>query len=82
MLGIGLYTVVAYPTNFSWWAFLLAIFISYVFALPIGIIQAITNTQIGLNVLTEFVYGYIQPGRPLGLMLYFTPLPDIKLNSR
>ncbi|TQV99949.1 small oligopeptide transporter, OPT family [Cordyceps javanica] len=69
MLGIGLYTVVAYPTNFSWWAFLLAIFISYVFALPIGIIQAITNTQIGLNVLTEFVYGYIQPGRPLGLML-------------
>ncbi|EGX97151.1 small oligopeptide transporter, OPT family [Cordyceps militaris CM01] len=69
MLGIGLYTVVAYPTNFAWWAFLLAIFISYAFSLPIGIIQAITNTQIGLNVLTEFIYGYIQPGRPLGLML-------------
>ncbi|KAJ4144693.1 hypothetical protein LMH87_003566 [Akanthomyces muscarius] len=72
MLAIGLYTVVAYPTNFAWWAFLLAIFISYAFSLPIGIIQAVTNTQIGLNVLTEFIYGYIQPGRPLGLMLFKT----------
>ncbi|OAQ96988.1 hypothetical protein LLEC1_02254 [Akanthomyces lecanii] len=72
MLAIGLYTVVAYPTNFAWWAFLLAIFLSYAFSLPIGIIQAVTNTQIGLNVLTEFVYGYIQPGRPLGLMLFKT----------
>ncbi|KAM3482364.1 hypothetical protein MY5147_000212 [Beauveria neobassiana] len=72
MLALGLYTVVAYPTNFAWWAFLLAIFVSYAFSLPIGIIQAITNTQIGLNVLTEFIYGYIQPGRPLGLMLFKT----------
>ncbi|KAF3059303.1 Sexual differentiation process protein isp4 [Daldinia childiae] len=32
----------------------------------------VTNHQIGLNVLTEFVYGYIQPGRPLALMLFKT----------
>jgi hypothetical protein len=53
----------------TWWAFLLAVAISFTFSLPIGIIQAITNNQIGLNVLTEFVYGYIQPGRPLALMM-------------
>lgn len=70
MLALGFYTVLAYPTNLSWWAFLLAVFISFGFSLPIGIIQAVTNIQIGLNVLTEFVYGYIQPGRPLALMLY------------
>ncbi|KAF5605344.1 sexual differentiation process isp4 [Fusarium subglutinans] len=69
MLLIGFYTVLGYPTNLSWWAFLLAIAISFGFALPIGIIQAVTNTQIGLNVLTEFVYGYLQPGRPLALMM-------------
>ncbi|KAL6356154.1 hypothetical protein LRP88_09745 [Fusarium phalaenopsidis] len=55
-----------------WWAFLLAIAISFGFALPIGIIQAVTNTQIGLNVLTEFIYGYLQPGRPLALMIFKT----------
>ncbi|KAJ4292306.1 hypothetical protein N0V88_005938 [Collariella sp. IMI 366227] len=72
MLALGFVTVLAWPTNMTWWAFLLAVFISFVFSLPIGIIQAVTNNQIGLNVLTEFVYGYIQPGRPLGLMIFKT----------
>ncbi|KAH6610737.1 hypothetical protein Trco_000757 [Trichoderma cornu-damae] len=72
MLALGFYTVLAYPTNLTWWAFLLAVIISFGFSLPIGIIQAVTNNQIGLNVLTEFVYGYIQPGRPLALMLFKT----------
>ncbi|KAJ5054400.1 uncharacterized protein L3040_000674 [Drepanopeziza brunnea f. sp. 'multigermtubi'] len=72
MVALSLVTVLAFPTNLTWWAFLLALGISFVFALPIGIIQAITNTQIGLNVLTEFVFGYIQPGRPLALMIFKT----------
>ncbi|KAJ6446569.1 small oligopeptide transporter, OPT family [Purpureocillium lavendulum] len=72
MLLIGMYTVVAYPTQLSWWAFLLAVAISFGFSLPIGIIEAVTNNQIGLNVLTEFIYGYIQPGRPLALMIFKT----------
>ncbi|KAH6897285.1 OPT oligopeptide transporter protein-domain-containing protein [Thelonectria olida] len=72
MLGVGFFAVLGYPTNLTWWAFLLAIFISFGFALPIGIIQAVTNTQIGLNVLTEFIFGYIQPGRPLALMIFKT----------
>ena len=69
MLVLGLVTCLIYPTNLNWWSFLLAVGISFAFSLPIGIIQAITNTQIGLNVLTEFVYGYIQPGKPLALMM-------------
>jgi ABC-type dipeptide/oligopeptide/nickel transport system permease component len=69
MLALSFVAVLAYPTNLTWWALLLAVFISFAFALPIGIIQAVTNNQIGLNVLTEFVYGYIQPGRPLALMM-------------
>lgn len=69
MLGLGFVAILFWPTNLTWWAFLLAVFISFSFALPIGIIQAVTNTQIGLNVLTEFIYGYIQPGRPLALMM-------------
>ncbi|RDA85762.1 hypothetical protein CP532_6306 [Ophiocordyceps camponoti-leonardi (nom. inval.)] len=72
MLALGLYTVLAYPTKLSWWAYLLAVSISCGFALPIGIIEAICSNQIGLNVLTEFVYGYIQPGRPLALMIFKT----------
>ncbi|KAK1781730.1 OPT oligopeptide transporter protein-domain-containing protein [Copromyces sp. CBS 386.78] len=72
MLALGFFTVLGWQTNLTWWAFLLAVFISFAFSLPIGIIQAVTNNQIGLNVLTEFVFGYIQPGRPLALMIFKT----------
>ncbi|RYP64008.1 hypothetical protein DL771_008979 [Monosporascus sp. 5C6A] len=72
VLLLGFIAVLGYPTNLTWWAFLLAVAISFVFSLPIGIIQAVTNNQIGLNVLTEFIYGYIQPGRPLALMIFKT----------
>lgn len=75
MLGMGLFTVLAYPTKLTWWAFLLAVAISFGFSLPIGIIEAVTNNRIGLNVLTEFIYGYIQPGRPLALMMYVLSKP-------
>ena len=78
MLALGFFTVLAYPTHMTWWAFLLAVAISFSFALPIGIIQAVTNNQIGLNVLTEFIYGYIQPGRPLALMMLVTCLLHLR----
>lgn len=35
-----------------------------------GIIQAITNQQTGLNVITELIIGYMQPGRPVAMMLF------------
>ncbi|KAI3343510.1 OPT oligopeptide transporter protein-domain-containing protein [Ustulina deusta] len=72
VLALSLIAVLFYPTNLEWWAFLLAVAIAFVFSLPIGIVEAITSQEIGLNVLTEFIYGYIQPGRPLALMLFKT----------
>lgn len=35
-------------------------------------IQAITNQQIGLNVITELIVGYLLPGRPVAMMLFKT----------
>ena len=72
MIGLSLITILAFPTNLTWWAFGFAVGISLVFSLPIGIIQATTNIQIGLNVLTEFIFGYLQPGRPLAMMIFKT----------
>ncbi|KAI3336378.1 small oligopeptide transporter [Xylariaceae sp. AK1471] len=72
VLALSLFAVLYYPTNLTWWAFLLAVAIAFMFSLPIGIVEAITGREIGLNVLTEFIFGYIQPGRPLALMLFKT----------
>ncbi|KAG0029824.1 hypothetical protein BGZ82_007717 [Podila clonocystis] len=48
-----------------WWALGLSILIAAVLVLPMGIIQALTNQTLGLNIITEYIIGYILPGNPL-----------------
>ncbi|KAK7821036.1 oligopeptide transporter 1 [Quercus suber] len=55
-----------------WWGLLMACGIALFFTLPIGIIQATTNTQPGLNMITELVIGYIYPGKPLANVAFKT----------
>jgi OPT family oligopeptide transporter len=45
---------------------------AFVYTVPIGVIQAITNQQVGLNVITELIIGYVLPGRPVAMMLFKT----------
>ncbi|TKY55962.1 Oligopeptide transporter 6 [Spatholobus suberectus] len=53
-----------------WWGVLLACAISVFFTLPIGIISATTNQQPGLNIITEYIIGYMYPGRPVANMCF------------
>ena len=46
--------------------------VAFVYIIPIGIIQAITNQQVGLNVITELIIGYALPGRPIAMMMFKT----------
>ncbi|KAI5207553.1 small oligopeptide transporter [Aureobasidium subglaciale] len=71
-IGLSFATIYAYPTEMSWWALILAFIISFVWFVPIGMVQAITNVQLGLNVFTEFLIGYMQPGKPNAMMLFKT----------
>ncbi|CAL0326649.1 unnamed protein product [Lupinus luteus] len=48
-----------------WWGILLSLAIGLLFTLPIGVIQATTNTKLGINVITELIIGFIYPGKPL-----------------
>lgn len=72
MIGMALGVVLGFPTHMSWWAFFIALIISAVWFVPLGIIMASTNISIGLNVVTEFIIGYMQPGRPMAMMLFKT----------
>ncbi|EOY11966.1 hypothetical protein QUC31_001588 [Theobroma cacao] len=55
-----------------WWGVLLACAIALFFTLPVGIIQATTNMQPGLNVITELIIGYMYPGKPLANVCFKT----------
>ncbi|KAJ2522189.1 hypothetical protein H4217_000922 [Coemansia sp. RSA 1939] len=48
-----------------WYWVVLATFIPFIFTIPIGIVQALSNQQPGLNVITEFIIGYGRPGDPI-----------------
>jgi OPT family small oligopeptide transporter len=72
MVAISFGVVTGWPTGFPAWAYVICILIPIVWLIPIGIIQGITNVQLGLNVLTEFIIGYMVPGRPLAMMMFKT----------
>ncbi|KAJ8595082.1 OPT oligopeptide transporter [Rhizopogon salebrosus TDB-379] len=72
MFVFGIIVIEVWPTQFPVWGFVLALLIAFFYIIPIGMIQAITNQQVGLNVVTELVVGYAIPGRPLAMMLFKT----------
>ncbi|KAG1727749.1 OPT oligopeptide transporter [Suillus paluster] len=72
MFVFGIIVIEVWPTQFPVWGFVLALIIAFFYIIPIGMIQAITNQQVGLNVITELVVGYAIPGRPLAMMLFKT----------
>ena len=45
---------------------------AFTYTVPIGLIQATTNVQVPLNVLSELIIGYALPGRPIAMMLFKT----------
>ncbi|XP_059643611.1 oligopeptide transporter 7-like [Cornus florida] len=53
-----------------WWGVLLACSLAFFFTLPIGVITATTNQTPGLNVITEYIIGYIYPGYPVANMCF------------
>ncbi|EMD31506.1 hypothetical protein CERSUDRAFT_119725 [Gelatoporia subvermispora B] len=72
MFVFGIISIEVWKTQFPVWAFVLALIVSFVYTIPIGMIQAITNQQIGLNVITELIIGYALPGRPIAMMMFKT----------
>ncbi|PAV19744.1 OPT oligopeptide transporter [Pyrrhoderma noxium] len=72
MFVFGVISIEVWPTQFPVWAFVLALVIAFFYIIPIGMIQAITNQQVGLNVITELIIGYALPGRPVAMMLFKT----------
>ncbi|KZT03114.1 OPT oligopeptide transporter [Laetiporus sulphureus 93-53] len=72
MFAFGVISIEMWNTEFPVWALILALIISFVYTVPIGMIQAITNQQIGLNVIAELIIGYALPGKPIAMMLFKT----------
>ncbi|KAG0222737.1 hypothetical protein BGW41_005862 [Actinomortierella wolfii] len=72
MTAVSIITCEVWDYKLPWWGCLLAVAMSAFFVLPVGIVQAVTNQQPGLNIITEYVIGYMLPGRPIAVMTFKT----------
>ncbi|AJR61620.1 ASG_G0027790.mRNA.1.CDS.1 [Saccharomyces cerevisiae] len=70
MIGLGFVAVCCFDTKFPAWAFVIAILISLVNFIPQGILEAMTNQHVGLNIITELICGYMLPLRPMANLLF------------
>ncbi|KAF8262095.1 OPT oligopeptide transporter protein-domain-containing protein [Lactarius quietus] len=70
MFGFGVAAIEIWHADLPVWAFILALIIGFASTIPIGIITAMTNQEIGLNVITELIIGYLLPGRPIAMMMF------------
>lgn len=71
-VAVLLAMVLHFPTGLPAGYLFLGLTISAVMLVPIAIIYATTSMLIGLNVIAEFIIGYMLPGRPLAMMLFKT----------
>jgi OPT oligopeptide transporter protein len=67
MIAMSLGVILGYPTHLSWWAF----FVSLIIA---AVLVRTDRNHPGCheypNRVTEFIIGYMQPGRPMAIMLF------------
>ncbi|CAI2169826.1 18648_t:CDS:10 [Funneliformis geosporum] len=73
MLAIAIALGYITEAHLPWWALLLAVAIAVIMVLPIGVLTAISsNTNLGLNVITEMICGYMLPGYPIANVYFKT----------
>lgn len=72
MIAFAFASACGYDTGMAWYSVLLSLVIAAFWTIPIGMVQAFTNIQLGLNVFTEFIIGYLQPGHPVAMMMFKT----------
>ncbi|KAL2276762.1 hypothetical protein FJTKL_00427 [Diaporthe vaccinii] len=70
MFAFGMLASQLWTTHLTWWAYIICIGVGAFFVLPVGIIQAVTNQQTGLNIITEMIVGYMLPGKPIAMMMF------------
>ncbi|KAJ5151777.1 hypothetical protein N7492_010072 [Penicillium capsulatum] len=72
MLAIATYTVEHYPVHLPWYGLFLALAITSIFFIPVGIIMAVTNQHSSLYLICQLLCGIVFPGRPVANMIFVT----------
>lgn len=72
MLAVGIFVVEYYPVHLPWYGLLMALGITTVLFIPVGIVMAITNQHSSLYLICQLICGMVFPGRPVANMVFVT----------
>ncbi|SCU89503.1 LANO_0D05204g1_1 [Lachancea nothofagi CBS 11611] len=70
MVGLGFATVCGFDSGLPAWGFVVALLVSLVNFVPQGLLEAVTNQHVGLNIITELICGYMLPLNPRANVLF------------
>ncbi|KAJ0024356.1 hypothetical protein Pint_08533 [Pistacia integerrima] len=71
-IPLALFTSLRKEVQMPWWGVIFAAGLAFIFTLPVSIITATTNQTPGLNIITEYIMGVIQPGKPIANVCFKT----------
>ena len=66
---LAIVVIHVYDTQLPIWGLIVSIIISLANFLPQGLLEAITNQHVGLNIITELIAGYLFPGKPIANLM-------------
>lgn len=72
MLAIGIFVVEYYPVHLPWYGLVLALGITTILFIPVGIVMAVTNQHSSLYLICQLICGAVFPGRPVANMVFVT----------
>ena len=78
MLATGIFVVEFYPVYLPWYGLLLALSITALLFIPVGIVMAITNQHSSLYLICQLICGVVFPGRPVANMVSVPPTPEMR----
>lgn len=61
-----------YDTQFPVWGMFFGLLLTLIFLVPAGVVNAVTNMEVTLNVFGEMIGGFALPGKPLAVMIFKT----------
>ncbi|KAH8086669.1 OPT oligopeptide transporter, partial [Cristinia sonorae] len=68
--GLAVGATHIFPTDFPVWGLVVTMVVTSILIVPIGILRAMTNQVITLNVFTQLIGGYLFPGKPVAVILF------------
>ena len=72
MLSTGIFVVSYYPIHLPWYGLLLALSITALLFILVGIVMALTNQHSSLYHICQLICGIVFPGRPVSNMVFVT----------